>query len=548
MLARLRPHLLALFLACVLSAVWALRDWTALSALRLPDTDDAMRLQQIRDWIAGQSFADVSQHRLAGGLAMHWSRIGDLVPAALVLLLRPFTGQHAAEVAAVIAWPVAQFALLLALVGSIATRLAPGARGTAIVLAGLAYPATTLFLPGRIDHHGLQLILVLIQLRALLGSPDWRSGTIAGGAIALGAAIGLETLPFALVTGAVVALYGGQRQTGFGLSLAASLALLLPIAATGGVCDTITPLAPPAILGALAMAATGQGRYRLPLLAVAGVATAIAFRAAIEPCLSGPYGSVDPLVARLWLANVAEAQPLLATPTAQALGYAGLMLVGGTLSAILAWTRRGGWIVLLALQLTSLAITLAQLRGVYIGAALAAVPIAILLAEARAAGRIARVLGLWIAGAGLLYPLAASAFAGRAKGDPAPSCTSPQALAALATLPPGHLIAPIDLGAYAIAAHQLEVVAAPYHRNDAANAAMYRFFLGPLDQAETIAARWSVTSVALCPGAFGETGRILRHSIAGGARPTWLVPVSRPGAVPQLYTIHRRLPLPASPL
>lgn len=544
MFARLRPHLPALLLAGVMGMIWSLRDWHALSTLRLPDTDDAMRLQQVRDWIAGQGFADVSQHRLAGGLAMHWSRIGDLVPAALILLFRPFTSQHAAEVAAVIAWPIAQFAVLLALVGSIAARFDIRARTAAVILAGLAYPATTLFMPGRIDHHGLQVILVLIQVRALLSVPDWRSGTIAGAAIAIGAAIGLETIPFALVTGAIVAVHGRQRQCAFGLSLAGALALLLPIAGTGGVCDTIAPLALPAISGALAMAATGYFRWRLPVLALACGVIVVAFRNGITPCLSGPYAAVDPLVARLWLARVAEAQPLLAAPTAQAIGYGGLVLVGSALTATLAWRRRGDWIVLLVMAVTSLAIALAQLRGVYVGAALAAVPIAVLLTDARAAGQIARVLGLWIAGAGFLYPIAASAFARDTEsGDIGPFCTSPQTLAAIAAQPPGTLMAPIDIGPYAIAATRLEVIAAPYHRNNAGNAAMYRFFLSPPEASLPIARAWHTTYVAFCPGDFGEIDATVNypHSVAArlqqGRPPSWLRPVPLHDAQLRFYRI-----------
>src|SRR3954451_11239769 len=83
--------LLAMLLAAVLAAAWSVRDWHQLSALRLPDTDDVMRLQQIRDWIAGQSFTDMSQHRLgvAPGMPIHWSRLADLVPAAIIALSSP---------------------------------------------------------------------------------------------------------------------------------------------------------------------------------------------------------------------------------------------------------------------------------------------------------------------------------------------------------------------------------------------------------------------------------------------------------------------------
>ncbi|WP_430984524.1 hypothetical protein, partial [Escherichia coli] len=83
----------------VLCAGWAWRDWAALSALQLTDTDDMMRLQQIRDWIAGQGFSDLAQHRLGwgAGLEMHWSRLPDLLPATFIVSLTPVVGRHWAE-------------------------------------------------------------------------------------------------------------------------------------------------------------------------------------------------------------------------------------------------------------------------------------------------------------------------------------------------------------------------------------------------------------------------------------------------------------------
>ena len=63
---------------------------------RLPlilDTDDAMRLTEVRDFLAGQNWFDLVQHRLNtpyGGL-IHWSRLIDLPEAVVVGLLRlPF--------------------------------------------------------------------------------------------------------------------------------------------------------------------------------------------------------------------------------------------------------------------------------------------------------------------------------------------------------------------------------------------------------------------------------------------------------------------------
>ena len=42
-------------------------------------TDDAMRLVQVRDWIGGQGWFDLFQHRLdPPGASMHWSRVVDV--------------------------------------------------------------------------------------------------------------------------------------------------------------------------------------------------------------------------------------------------------------------------------------------------------------------------------------------------------------------------------------------------------------------------------------------------------------------------------------
>jgi len=43
------------------------------------DNDDMMRLIQVRDFIAGQSWFDADQHRMGpDGTAMHWSRVADI--------------------------------------------------------------------------------------------------------------------------------------------------------------------------------------------------------------------------------------------------------------------------------------------------------------------------------------------------------------------------------------------------------------------------------------------------------------------------------------
>lgn len=552
--ARLHPHWPALLLAGALTLTWAWRGWADLSALKLPDTDDAMRLQQVRDWIAGQAFGDLHQYRLSGGLLMHWSRIGDLVPAGTIVGLRPWLGQHMAEVTAVILWPLLQFAAMLALAADIARRFAPSAAGPALLLAALAYPTTTLFMPGRIDHHALQVILVLTQVRALLAVPTAISGMVAGGAVAVGAAVGLETLPFACVTGALISLGWWRRETGaaarqrwFGIAVTIALPMLLPIAGRGGGCDTIQPLALPAIAGAIGLAALASFRPRGLILLATGLAVAASAVLTAPACLAGPYGGVDPLVARLWLARVEEAQPLFAAPAVHAIAYGGLLIAGIAASAWLARRRiDAGWRTVLAFQLASLLLTLSQLRGAYVGAGLAVVPIAMLIANARVRGRLATAIALWLAGAGLTYPLVAAAFVPRGeRADTAAGCASPGLLRRLGALPQGTVMAPIDLGTLVLEQTHHRVIAAPYHRNNAGDHAMYDFFLGTPAHAEAIARKWGVDYVIFCKDGMAELGamthdtRRLAGQLRVGTVPGWMRPVSNQQETPLLLKVVR---------
>lgn len=554
----------ALLLTVVLCAAWTLRDWHDLAALRLPDTDDMARLQQIRDWLAGQPFGDLAQHRLgpAPGLEMHWSRLADLVPAAWIVLLSPWLGGHGAVLAAVILWPASLFCAALALTGAVARRLgAPPA--TAILLAALAYPATSLFLPGRIDHHGLQLVLILLLARALLGTGSFRAGAGAALAVTASLVIGLETLPLLGVAGAALVLLwvmdrpgSRDRLLGFGFVLPIALAGAGILFRTSGwsmpACDGFTGLLwrvaqcaaiAPMGLALFAVAGPWTLRSRAAAAGIAGVAVAGAVLLLAPQCLD-PYGEVDPLLARLWLAEVGEAQPLFGAPPANAIAYAGLALVG--LVASLAIARRArvaGWWVLAALQCTALAITLFQLRGAYAGAMLAAPALAVTIGAARTRGPLA-LAAAWIAATGILYPIAATAiFPPRAAAGP--SCTTPESLARLAALPPGHLLAPLDLGAYALAATPHAVLAAPYHRNNRGNRAMYDFFLGQPAQSEAIAREWGIDYVAFCPDDLDRFAREARDprslaaSLRAGSVPDWLVPIDG-GDAPRTYRLASR--------
>lgn len=551
---RLGDVLCALALAVVMAAGWAWRDWSALSALRLPDTDDVMRLQQIRDWLGGQRFADLSQHRLgaAPGLAMHWSRLPDLVPGAIIRSLTPLIGSHSAELTAVIVWPTLLFAAALALTARIA-RVLGGAQvaRTAIVVAAVAFPVTTIFLPGRIDHHGLQIVLLLIIVRSLISRPAMEPGLAAGLAAAASLVVGMETAPLIVAAGAAMTLEwlrarpgADDRMMGFGIGVGVGLLAASIVFRTNGWnyagCDGFTMIAWRAgVIAAfapmgMALAARDIARplTRAILGAIIAALIGVGMVLVAPECLA-PYGMVDPLLARLWLGKVGEAQSLFAAPLATAIGYCGVMVAGVVASAWrLKATRDRRWGGLLIVQLAALALTCAQLRGAYAGAILAAPGLAAVIAAARARGSV-WLASAWVASAGMLYPIAAHAVvpAPSVRATPGPAsfgqsqgaCTDPHALADLAALPPGRLLAPLDLGAYAIGATHLGVVGAPYHRNNDGNLAVYRFFLGAPVHGAAIARHWGVRYVALCSDAFADApAGSVAGALRSGGGPRWL--------------------------
>ncbi|VVS96805.1 conserved membrane hypothetical protein [Sphingomonas sp. EC-HK361] len=528
--------MIAVALAVLLGFVWAARHWGDLAALRLPDTDDVMRLVEVRDWLAGQGYADLHQYRLGppGGTAMHWSRLADMPVAALILALAPLAGRHMAEVVAVCLWPVLLFAAYLAAIGAVARRL--GVTGvTAMIVAAIAFPVTTLFVPGRIDHHGLQIVLLLACVHGMVAPPSRGRGIAIGAAMAASAAIGFETVPLLAVLGAwAVATWmrdDDARLQGIAIGLAIVGAVsfgLIPASAPSGLCDALSaPLAAILVvtgimLGLITLASRHLAVPRWVLVAACGIVL-IGVAAAIAPagCRVGPYGAVDAGLVRLWLHNVAEAQPLLRAAPADAIGYAGLAIVGLLAALWQARLRGGAWWGVAALIASGLMVACWQLRGAYGAAAIAPIALAALIDAARSRGPIL-LTGAWIASAGILYPLAGTALAQSPRGAVAP-CDAGAATALLAKLPPGRLAAPIDLGPAILRDTRHATLAGPYHRDGMGNAALYRIMLGEPAVAARLLRANAVRYIVWCPGAVG-----------GGAAPD---SIAARGAAPGFATI-----------
>ena len=202
--------------AALVALVWLLvalalllQYWTQ-TAETLFDTDDAMRLAQLRDWLAGQGWFDLHQARMQPpeGYDTHWSRLIDAGLAGLLFLFGLFTDAASAERLMRAWWPLLWLLPTIAGMAAIAWRIAGREAATvALLLALVGVPAYQQFTPGRIDHHNVQIALTMLAVAATVWSDRWRWGATAAGLLTgLALAIGFEAVPYLAACGAVFAL------------------------------------------------------------------------------------------------------------------------------------------------------------------------------------------------------------------------------------------------------------------------------------------------------------------------------------------------------
>lgn len=516
----------------------------------LPGNDDMMRLQQVRDLIAGQAWFDVDQARLITpeGGAMHWSRLPDLALAAMIIALAPLLGQAHAEAVAVFVWPVGLLMATMAGLALVMRRL--GAETASVVLAlffFISSKSVYQFWPGRIDHHGLEIAFVVFALAALLApKAGWRSGAVAGASVAAMVGVAIESLPYAGALTAGAALFWvlrgeaeARRLRGFGLAAAGMAALLYVFDAPGidparVACDAFGSFHAVGLgIGGLLLAALSFGPptfSRLgPLVTrtvYAGGAGALTLGIAVgvaPGCLSSPYATVSEAAVTTWMSRVGEARSIdlvLAQSPAMAIGDIGFVVAGLMAAAYLLWRapvgRKAGFVLTATLLVLAAAVSLWQIRGVLFAHILAAIPAGYLagLAFARwrdvrgpgallifAAVALALAPPVWRSGAGLLAPPKpvdpALMVDGRA---PADYCRDPDAYGLLAALPRGKVFSPIDLGTSVLLRTPHAIYAAPYHRNSAGIAQVTAIFQSPPEQAKLALAELGADYFVTCRG------------------------------------------------
>ena len=108
------------------------------TALTLSDTDDAMRLAEVHDFLDGQAWFDMHQARLdpPAGYNSHWSRLIDAGLAGLYLLFHHFVDGALAERLTRVLWPMLW--LIPAMLGAAAATWRLAGRDAAVVTLLLA--------------------------------------------------------------------------------------------------------------------------------------------------------------------------------------------------------------------------------------------------------------------------------------------------------------------------------------------------------------------------------------------------------------------------
>lgn len=554
----------------LLSATLIITSWSKISSGVGWDPDDQLRLVQLRDFLNGQGWFDNRQYRLnpPDGALMHWSRLIELPLAAMILLSAPLFGQPVAEIIASTIVPLLLFGGIIFLIARVASQVGGQKAGiAAAVIASLSAPLVFQLRPMRIDHHGWQIFMAVLALASLFHAHARKSGLVLGIALAVWLHISLEGAPMS----AAFFLFLGWRWltnpaetarllwtiTAFAFaSLALFYGTQLQGLRAGIYCDTVSPPHILAILAASAIMlpsliwAPRQKILRAVTILSAGSAAAIMIALRAPECVSGAFGTLDPLVHEYWYIYVREGMPVWH----QGVGTAAVLLAGpvvGVISSLYLARRATGQdrtnlLALSFFSLYALILSLLVFRTVSVASAYAVIPAAALIAFVFAQYRrennafrrvmcVGAMLLLAVPGSFVnsfinFLPNAGASKIVRSSKDTA-ACESAQSVDALGALRTAKFIAPFDMAPMILARTEHKVLASGHHRNERAMHDHIQVFRSPPAFAHRLLNKRGIDYVALCPDE-EELANYARKDpkglwaqMAKGKVPDWLEPM-----------------------
>ena len=565
-----RWRLLAV-LAWALFGAWLIyARWNYVSGFVLSDTDDNMRISQVRALLAGQDWYDLRQYKMnwPEGANIHWSRLVDLPIAGLILLGRLFmTGPHAEQMAVALA-PLIPLLLLLVSLALIVRRLvAPAAWPLAILCLFFATSTMGMFQPTRIDHHGWQLALLALGAAGIADPRRARGGATVGIATALSLSIGLEMLIYFGLAGVTIVVFWirdpdeRRRLATYAVTLAGGTGLGFLLFASyanrAANCDALSPvwlsdaMLGGALLLGLAAWSPAKWQWRLGAAAAAGAIVAGFHAIAWPQCLSRLEG-VSPELYDLWLSHVREARPIYRHGWRTATQVLGLAAAGVIGWGVLAWTARKEaerlWRIA-GVMLPAVAALLllfwqtrtgpaAQMLGIPGAVAL----VWILAPRAFASNNtLVRVFGttlVVLAGLGAAGPLVLDSVPQKQRtsreiaiANANTNCPSLWAMRPVALQPQGMVFTFGDLAPRLITVTHHRSIIGPYHRNEEQILDMMHAFRGSADQARAIIAKYRSDYLLICPMMSqstvfrAEAPKGFYAQLEKGQVPAWLQPI-----------------------
>jgi hypothetical protein len=565
-------------IAWLLFCAWfAYTRWSNIIWFNLSDTDDNMRMMQVRGLLQGQGWFDLRNYRLNPpiGANIHWSRLVDLPIAGIILLARPFVGGATAELIAAAIAPMIPYVVLLFGVALAARRLIDRRSFwlpiIALIVAGLA---NGMFQPERIDHHGWQLALLSVSVAGLADPRRVRGGLTLAITTALSLAIGLEMIIYLAIAGAAVALFwvadAGERRRAlaYAVGLGGSIAFCFLVFASydnrHAVCDALSPvwvsdlLLSSALLLLLALLTPADWRVRLAMAAGAAVIIG-AFHALAWPhCLSRLEG-VSPQVDYLWLSHVREARPVYRHGWQVATLVLALPVTGTIGWALLAWRNRKNSDLLrrtIAAAAPAIAAMLllfwqirtgpaAQVMAVVGAVAIIWVLVPIVDRMKSLVLRTLAVVAVALIGFGAVVPFAIT-MGPVMKMTPREQqieranrlCNFIGSYHPIALLPKGTVFTFVDLAPRLITVTHHDSIMGPYHRNGEQIADGMLAFRGSADQAHQIFAKYHSDYLLTCPNSStttiftSEAPNGFYVQLERGQVPKWLTPIPLPANSP----------------
>lgn len=556
------------------------------------DSDDLMRLVEVRDWVAGQAWFDTRQYRVLPpeGISMHWSRYVDAGIAAVLQLASWLLPPTQAELATVILWPSLLACLMVLVIGHATARLMGNAAAIGALATFLSWGKLRgEFVPPRIDHHNVQLLCAtaIFYLALIPGRPRLL-GALAGALTALSLAVGLEMLPYLAVIWGTMALRHAFARPSVGewlLGFGAAIALAAPLLMAGQVprsgwwinhCDVLAP--PVLTLAAIGVTATlvpvfaaqvlkGPVTRILAMLAITTAGLMLAWPL-LGPCLAGPYADVPQTVRSIIETRIIEAlsartllnfrpelllRILLPAVAISLLALAAAMALRARISEVQAAALTQSFVVIgvglvfatAQIRAANLLAPALPLVGGFLVHAFTLIPrtsplrapavIVLLLAMPAV---VERGVDVFFQHAPVHIAQPADQVLPLTPQATGSNCRNPAAMAEIASLPTSVIFPTLNLGTAIIAYTPHAVTSAPYHRSPAA----FWNGTGAFETEGSLQDALSKTGadyIVICAGSKQERALHYVESLLSGNLPDWIVDVTEERKQVRVYKVDK---------